>query len=224
VNPANDTARCNALVLGPYRDVMTTRITVPQGTIDSGTTVVPAAWVRNSGGLDVVFAVRMGIGTVYADTQTVTLAGWDSVEVLFEPWDANAVGRLIVRCSTMLEHDSFPSNNRVGLLFEVIPPGGIAASDTLPSVYLVGDWCPNPARSGARLRYELPHAVSVRAAVYSANGRLVRTVADGVQSAGYHNLAWDGCDDFGRRCVPGVYFCCVRVGPMEKTTKLTLLR
>lgn len=224
VNPANDTARCAIRVVAACRDVELTRIASPRGVVVRGDSLLPAAWVRNLSNGAGTCPVVMCIGSTYVDTQHVTVNGGSRAAVVFKSWLPLDTGKFTARCSAMLAGDTVPANNSVAIPVQVVLPGGVDTSESLPALVSVGDWYPNPARSGAQLRFELPQTVSVRAAVYSSNGRLVRTVTDGVQSAGYHNLAWDGCDDFGRRCGPGVYFCHVRAGPVEKSTRLTLLR
>lgn len=45
------------------------------------------------------------------------------------------------------------------------------------------------------IRYQLPQAGNVSAAVYDAEGRLVRELLRGApQEAGQHSLIWDGLD------------------------------
>jgi hypothetical protein len=222
VNLANDTARCTVRVLGPYRDVRPLRILTPPSTVDSGATIVPTAWILNSGGISVEFPVLLAIGSSYADTQTVVLGGGDSTLVSFAQWTASDVGLLIMRCSTMLANDSLAWNNRIGRTVRVLPPGAIVAEDSLPDVYSIGDWIPNPVSSVARIRYGLPQASPVAAMVYSVDGRQVKSVVSATQPAGYHSIIWDGRDDAGQSCGPGVYFCHVRAGPLRKSTKLTL--
>jgi hypothetical protein len=220
-NPTNDTARCALSVWAPFRDVGPHNLT-PQGLVDSGATIVPKAWILNAGGVGVTFPVLMSIGSTYADTQTVTLAANDTTQVSFDVWTASEVGQLTVRCSTMLSGDSIPENDVMVRWVRVSTPGGIVAGDSLPNVYSVGDWIPNPVSSVARLRYGLPQASSVTAVVYSVDGRQVKSVVNVTQPAGYHSIVWDGRDDAGQFCGPGVYFCHVRAGPLRKSTKLTL--
>ncbi|HYE57793.1 MAG TPA: S8 family serine peptidase, partial [Rhodothermales bacterium] len=50
---------------------------------------------------------------------------------------------------------------------------------------------PNPARTGATLRFSLPEATRVRLAVYDAMGREVARLADGEQAAGTHTFTLD---------------------------------
>ncbi|UCG44322.1 MAG: hypothetical protein JSU73_06890 [candidate division WOR-3 bacterium] len=64
-----------------------------------------------------------------------------------------------------------------------------------------------PSAFGAELSlvFGLDHEVGVDLAVYSGDGRRVRTLASGRHQAGRSELVWDGRDDLGRRVAPGAY-------------------
>jgi hypothetical protein len=224
VNPVNDTARTVVRVLGPYRDVRAVSVPSPPGMVDSGATVIPTALISNLGGVDVEFPVRIAIGTDYADTQTVFLASGDSAWVSFTPWTALEPGMLPICCSTMLARDSVRSNDRQRRSVWVVTRGSVTGGESIPSTYTAGDWTPNPARRLTQLRYGLPEPADVSVAVYSTAGICVRRMLSGVEQAGYHSVTWDGRDDAGRSSAPGVYFCRVRAGPLQKSMKLTIVR
>lgn len=93
------------------------------------------------------------------------------------------------------------------------PPGGVTGvADDSPalapgSALALAPAAPNPSRGGTRLAYQLEHTGTVRAAVYDAQGRRVRTLLDGeMRAPGSHVLAWDGADDAGARARAGIYF------------------
>jgi hypothetical protein len=72
---------------------------------------------------------------------------------------------------------------------------------------------PNPFRSLTRIELDLPSPGPVRAVVFDASGRLVRTLVDRVwMPAGLRSLAWDGRGETGEKCAPGRYFVHVRAG------------
>jgi YD repeat-containing protein len=63
---------------------------------------------------------------------------------------------------------------------------------------------PNPFTARTAVRFTLPPAASAGVAIYSGDGRLIRTIAaPGAQ----HGVTWDGCDDAGRRVSRGIYYC-----------------
>lgn len=111
--PANNVLTKNVIVA--ELDVACSQLVGPSGVYDSGTAVVPQAWVRNLGNLSQNFRVRMAVGPFYADTQNVTLApagqAGDSLLVSFRPLTFQQRGSWTVTCSTMLAGDRTAAND-----------------------------------------------------------------------------------------------------------------
>jgi len=63
-----------------------------------------------------------------------------------------------------------------------------------------------PSRDAVRFGYRLAHPGPTRVVMLDALGRRVRMVRSGMELEGVHEVTWDGTDDHGRRCPPGVYF------------------
>ncbi|MFO7651239.1 MAG: C25 family cysteine peptidase [bacterium] len=83
---------------------------------------------------------------------------------------------------------------------------------------------PNPFRSAASARLNLPVAGRVRVAVYDVSGRVVRTLVNGEMPAGTHSLRWDGRDEGGRRVANGTYLFKAETGAGVVTAKTVQLR
>ncbi|MFZ5519527.1 MAG: S8 family serine peptidase [Candidatus Zhuqueibacterota bacterium] len=81
---------------------------------------------------------------------------------------------------------------------------------------------PNPFNPETKISYGLPQAAFVTVQIYDISGRLVRTLADENQGAGYHQVTWNGQDNFGRLVSSGVYFCKMKSGNFQKSMKLIL--
>ncbi|MFC1572083.1 FlgD immunoglobulin-like domain containing protein [Candidatus Eisenbacteria bacterium] len=64
----------------------------------------------------------------------------------------------------------------------------------------------NPIMGPSEISFEVPAAAQVRLALYDVTGRGVRTIADGMFSAGVHRVSWDGKDSSGQSVPAGVYF------------------
>jgi flagellar hook assembly protein FlgD len=60
--------------------------------------------------------------------------------------------------------------------------------------------------------------------VFDASGRLVRTLVDRQQSAGYHVALWDGTSDSGDPLASGIYFCRMDAAGTTLTQKMLLLK
>jgi subtilisin family serine protease len=85
----------------------------PSGTLDSGAVRTPACSVYNYGSVAADYAVRMKIGTQYAQTASVTSHGpLTSRYVTFPDWTALERGGLAVSCSTEYALDRNPADDK----------------------------------------------------------------------------------------------------------------
>ncbi len=75
-----------------------------------------------------------------------------------------------------------------------------------------------------RIQYSVPQAGSVHLNVYSATGRLVKTLVDGFVPSGTHEVVWSGRDQQGTQVSSGVYFAVLRAGTAQTSLRLVLLR
>lgn len=82
---------------------------------------------------------------------------------------------------------------------------------------------PNPFNPVTSIRYALGQEEDVRIDIHDAAGRHVRTLVDGLQSAGEHQIRWFGSDDGGRVVPAGLYFYTVRAGGESVTRKMIML-
>jgi len=83
---------------------------------------------------------------------------------------------------------------------------------------------PNPFRGQTELSFTLPSAGHVELAVYSVDGRLVRTLVSGETAAGPASATWDGRDESGLRVGSGLYFVKLSAEAGVRRGKLILLR
>ncbi len=84
---------------------------------------------------------------------------------------------------------------------------------------------PNPSSRGTLVEFTARERGRVLVAVYSASGRLVRTLVDRALPAGPHSVEWDGRDDSGKPVASGVYFAKLRAaGGARSTAKVAVVR
>ena len=83
---------------------------------------------------------------------------------------------------------------------------------------------PNPATQSASLRFTLPQAGQTSLRLYGADGRLVRTLAQGPLAAGNHTLGWDRTDDRGERLPAGIYYAKLDGAGVALTRKVVFVR
>jgi hypothetical protein len=128
------------------------------------------------------------------------------------------------------EIESDETNNTVMLPIVIDPATGTSEQEVPPSrIALLGCY-PNPFSRGTVISYELPAASPggrtashVEIAVYDVAGRRVATLLNGMKQSGRHQLGWDGRAG-GRPLPSGVYFCRMKVGSVERSFRIVLVR
>jgi len=83
---------------------------------------------------------------------------------------------------------------------------------------------PNPFSTSTTITYNVEEAGMVRLMVYNHNGQVVRTLTEGMQSAGAHTIRWNGCDDKGTALPAGIYFLHIHNGNNTGCLKTILTR
>ena len=86
---------------------------------------------------------------------------------------------------------------------------------------------PNPFNPETWIPYQLAKPAEVRVRIYSADGRLIRTLALGHQPAGIYQSRsraayWDGKNELGEPVASGVYFYTLTAGEFTATRKMLI--
>jgi len=158
---------------------------------------------------------------------------FDFFDLLAHP-DDGSEQRNMLRYEYELSHyngDSHPNllaNQTVGPLFcqFLIEAGlGVVAgleADLPPVGPRLEPNYPNPFNPLTRIGYRLsdPAAVSLR--VFDLQGYLIRTLTDGWQEAGSHEVIWDGTDRNGQPAASGIYIYSLEAGSRTVTRKMVL--
>jgi hypothetical protein len=92
------------------------------------------------------------------------------------------------------------------------------------SAFTLGTAVPNPVLDHSRIAYVLPAEGRVSLGVYDVGGRLVRSLAEGPQTAGAHSIEWDGRGSEGGRVAGGVYWVRLRFDDRTLTRKIAVVR
>ena len=83
---------------------------------------------------------------------------------------------------------------------------------------------PNPFNPTTTIHYTTMRETHVSLRAFDMRGRLVRTLANGMVSAGEHSVTWDGQDDSGRRLSSGVYLVRMQADRATESRKVVLLK
>ncbi len=86
---------------------------------------------------------------------------------------------------------------------------------------------PNPFNPETWIPYQLAKAAEVAVSIYSADGKLVRTLALGQMPAGVYQAQaraayWDGRNAQGEPVASGVYFYTLQAGDFSATRKMVI--
>jgi hypothetical protein len=163
--------------------------------------------------------VRMRIGTVYDTVVPMSVPPRTGTYVSFPPWIADPLGWHAVTCSSeAVDYD--PGNNVVHDSVNVDTLGGIEGERESSRAFRFDGPRPMPVRSRAELVFSLPAPCRVELAVYSTDGRLVRTLVSGDLRPGNHRAVWDCEDNSGRVVGSGIYYTRLVAGEKTATRKL----
>ena len=88
---------------------------------------------------------------------------------------------------------------------------------------------PNPFNPETWIPYHLAEPADVTLSIYAADGKLVRTLALGYQSAGVYESKsraayWDGRNAFGERVASGLYLYTFTAGEFTATGRMLILK
>ena len=96
--------------------------------------------------------------------------------------------------------------------------------DQLPTVYALHQNYPNPFNPVTNLSYDLPEDAMVNITVFDMMGRVVRTLVNDQQSAGYKSLQWNATNNSGQPISAGLYIYTIQAGEFSQTKKMILLK
>jgi len=83
---------------------------------------------------------------------------------------------------------------------------------------------PNPVLTSASVHFALPAAESVVLRLFSPDGRLLRTLAEGRMDPGRHSVTWDRTGASGEPLPAGVYYCRLDGEQTRLSTKVIVVR
>jgi len=159
--------------------------------------VEPGAWLRALDGI--ALSAEPGLVDVaLLGSRSVGLAGEGDLAIV--RFRRLAEGDPAVRLAAV---DARNADNRPVVI------GGSAGGEpgvAVPRATALLANVPNPFNPTTRIPFTLAGDGAVDLAIYTADGRRVRTLAAGVRSAGAYDATWDGVDERGGRVSSGVYF------------------
>jgi hypothetical protein len=96
--------------------------------------------------------------------------------------------------------------------------------ETLPNTYNLYNAYPNPFNPVTTLRYDLPEDALVNITIYDMIGRVVKTMVNSQQNAGFRSIQWNATNDKGALVSAGLYLYTIQAGEFRQTKKMVLLK
>jgi hypothetical protein len=137
----------------------------------------------------------------------------DLAAVRFRALRAGAPGVSLVRSDA---RDAANRHAPVALLSAPAP-------SRIPTATRLDAAVPSPFRDRTALGFALARPGNVELAVFSVDGRRVRTLASGARDAGEYHLAWDGRDDGSQPAAAGIYYLRLVTPQGRFSRRLTLI-
>jgi len=148
-----------------------------------------------------VFTVGRNLDWITLDAPTGEVNDGDSVDVTIT-LDAAGLSDGVYTADLDIAHNGGAT---IIVPVEFTVGGGTGVETSMPErVTLLGAH-PNPFNPQTLISFALPADMPVSLKVYSAEGKLVRTLLSDRQPAGTHRVLWDGRDGSGHTVASGVY-------------------
>ena len=169
----------------------------------------------NSGGLSLESYANLMTG---GNSGTVIISGDHSNSLLWEK----------INSGQMPPNNQLPSSN-IDLIAAWIDEGAleelnIKNNKASPERFTLYQNYPNPFNPVTNLDYDLPEDAMVNITVFDMMGKVVRTLVNDQQSAGYKTLQWNAMSNSGQPVSSGLYIYTIQAGEFSKTRKMILLK
>ena len=96
--------------------------------------------------------------------------------------------------------------------------------DDFPYQYDLHSAYPNPFNPITSLRYDLPNDGMVKITVYDMMGRVVKTLVNSSQTAGFKSVQWNAINNRNESVSAGLYLYTIQAGEFRQTRKMVLLK
>ena len=97
-------------------------------------------------------------------------------------------------------------------------------TQTTPLNFSLHQNYPNPFNPVTSLRYDLPEYGLVNITIYDMMGRIVKTLVNSSQTAGYKSIKWNAINDRNESVSSGLYLYSIQAGEFRQTKKMVLLK
>ena len=94
----------------------------------------------------------------------------------------------------------------------------------MPKEFALHQNYPNPFNPSTFLHYDLPEEGLVDITIYDMMGRVVKTLVNGSQTAGFKSIQWNATNDRNEPVSAGLYLYTIQAGEFRQAKKMILLK
>jgi Peptidase family C25/Propeptide_C25/Peptidase family C25, C terminal ig-like domain/HYDIN/CFA65/VesB-like, Ig-like domain/FlgD Ig-like domain len=194
------------------------------GTIPVGETIVSQFTISNTGDAPLAGIISApDCFTIDESNQAsfnIAAGGEMEIEVEFAPTEAIEYDEILTITSNSMLNPS------VELPIHGIGDGTGTDPNLIPALTeLYGNY-PNPFNPTTSISYGLNQDSEVTLFIFNIKGQKVKTLVQGTQQAGYHQVSWNGKDEHSKTVTSGVFFYELHVEETDYTSirKMLLLK
>lgn len=124
------------------------------------------------------------------------------------------------------DNDNFSDLNNTALYQNkiIFSSNSVVKPKILPNAFSLFQNYPNPFNPSTLIQYGLKGNVNVKITVYDILGRVIKTLVNDFQDAGYRSVIWDGTNNFGSSVATGLYIYKIVAGNFVESKKMLLLK
>jgi uncharacterized repeat protein (TIGR01451 family) len=145
----------------------------------------------------------------------------------------NAGNKATATCLVMVPHhkkkkaqDDGPAHTVVSACaeFDTVVSATENTELQLPKGFYLSQNYPNPFNPDTEFHFELPKPSLVIITIFNTLGQRIRTVTTRSYQAGYHQVRWNGTDNYNNRVPSGIYFYQMQADGFTACKKLILMK
>jgi len=100
----------------------------------------------------------------------------------------------------------------------------IADNSAIPTEFKLHENYPNPFNPSTNIKFDIPENGLVSLIVYDLMGHKVAELVNTNMNSGFHNVSWNGTDNFGNTVSTGVYIYQLKTGNYSNTQKMLFIK
>ena len=222
VTAVNDSPEAFTVIYPTVSDTFSTHV-------DYDTTI-PFKWQESYDvDSDVTYKLTIELeffGNTYTDvheniTDTTISVSSNSLDALLGGLNINeSILTYIVEASD----EDYTIQSNAGTFFLSRASLGTINKDIVPEQFTLHQNYPNPFNPVTSLRYDLPEDGLVNITIYDMMGRIVKTLVNSPQTAGYKSIKWNATNNRNEPVSAGLYLYTIQAGEFRQTKKMVLLK